>query len=241
MALEPNRVEVSPGETVTVVATAPVDWPAIFAGGVLAIAIALVLLGFGAALGFTATSPYEGEGLDARLFVIAAGLWLIWVQLVSFGAGGYVAARLRRLSSPTTVHEIEARDGLHGLLVWGVGVIAAAFISFAGLGGVSNAPPRSMTEQIASAATDVVAERTQNDITPPTGAKEEATAPEATAGPASLSEEEQVEAARRYVIIAAFITAASLLIGAVAAFFGAGKGGEHRDRSLVHPFFARLR
>jgi hypothetical protein len=41
-------------------------------------------------------------------------------------------------------------------------------------------------------------------------------------------------------VLAAFVTAASLLVGAVAAFYAAGQGGNHRDRGTVLPFF-RLR
>ncbi|MBL8550371.1 MAG: hypothetical protein JNJ73_10320 [Hyphomonadaceae bacterium] len=242
MALEPRRADAIPAADAGILpAQAPVDWSAIIAGAALATAIALVLLGFGAAMGLSAASPYEGEGIDARLFAIAAGLWLVWVQLVSFGAGGYLSARLRRVTRPTSEHDVEMRDGVHGLLVWAIGVIAAAFIAFAGIGGVTNAPERSLTEEIASAASDVVSERSENDITPAATPAEDATSRAADAAEATPAEEDQVEAARRTAIIAAFITAAALLIGAVAAFFGAGKGGEHRDRNLVLPLFARLR
>ena len=72
-----------------------VDWSAIFAGVVLTTAVALILLAFGAGLGLSVTSPYDGEGMNAALFALAAGLWLLWVQLLSFSIGGYVVGRLR--------------------------------------------------------------------------------------------------------------------------------------------------
>jgi hypothetical protein len=41
------------------------------------------------------------------------------------------------------------------------------------------------------------------------------------------------ERARHASIVAAFLTAASLLVGAVAAYFAATRGGNHRDRQTV--------
>ena len=48
-------------------------------------------------------------------------------------AGGYVAGRMRSRWHETG-HEVEFRDGLHGGLVWAVGVVigAALFLSAAG-------------------------------------------------------------------------------------------------------------
>ncbi len=56
-----------------------VQWGPILAGASIATATGLVLLAFGATLGLTVTSPYEGEGLSPVAFVIAAGLYLLWV------------------------------------------------------------------------------------------------------------------------------------------------------------------
>jgi hypothetical protein len=196
-------------------------------------AIALVLLGFGAALGLSVTSPYEGEGIDASLFPIAAGVWFLWVQLVSFSAGGYVAARLARPAAEATEHQIDVRDGMHGLLVWATAVVIAAAIAFAGIGGVSTAPEASPVEQITDVATDVVSERAAEDV-----------APEGEPAPAeamAADEEAQVEAARRLGVIAGFVTAASILLGAVAAFYCAGVGGRHRDSGAVVRFFVQSR
>ncbi len=55
----------------------------------------------------------------------------------------------------------------------------------------------------------------------------------------TASEEVRADAVRKWAIIAAFVAAASLLVGAAAAFFTAGLGGRHRDQGLVLPFFQR--
>jgi len=207
-----------------------VEWGAVFAGATITTAFALVLFAFGAALGLGFSSPYEGEGLSPAAFAIAAGLYLLWVQVMAFFFGGYVAARLRSRTPGLTEHESDVRDGLHGLIVWGAGVIAAAFIAFAGIGGVgaaAHAP--SATAGLSSSVGHVVDQQVQQS------AAEEATA-SAPADDATTAQR-RTEIARKLSIISAFITAASLLVGAVAAFYGAHSGGHHRDRNVSWEFF----
>ena len=92
-----------------------VDWPAIIAGTVVASAISLVLLSFGSALGLSMTSAYEGSGISAAGFAIAAALWLVWVEVSGFFAGGYLTGRMRRRNYDATEEESDIRDGSHGL------------------------------------------------------------------------------------------------------------------------------
>lgn len=72
-----------------------IDWPAIFAGAVVASAISFVLLTFGSAIGLSLTSAYEGSGIGLAGFGIAAGLWLVWAQISSVFGGAYLAGRMR--------------------------------------------------------------------------------------------------------------------------------------------------
>lgn len=58
-------------------AASAVSWPAIFAGGLVAIAVSLVMLTLGSGLGFAAASPWPHEGPSGNAFTIAAGVWLI--------------------------------------------------------------------------------------------------------------------------------------------------------------------
>ena len=109
-----------------------VDWPAIFAGAALAAAASFILGTFGAALGLSLASPIEGEGLRPAGVLIAVGLWSVWMTVSSFMAGGYVAGRLRRRVSDSTEHEVDIRDGSHGLIVWAVGVIFGALLLASG-------------------------------------------------------------------------------------------------------------
>jgi hypothetical protein len=213
----------------TAVAVAPrglVDWPAIFAGTVVTTAIALVLLTFGGALGLSMSSPYEGEGMAPAAFAIAAGLWLLWVQIVSFGAGGYVAGRLRPRVTGVSEYEVDVRDGLHGLVVWASGVIIAAVIAAATIGGATTAARTAETASDPAAAVAAVVTEEANEA----AAEETVTNPEAADETAT---ERRAEVARKLTVVSAFITAASLLIGAVIAMFAAGLGGRHRDEQTV--------
>jgi hypothetical protein len=110
-----------------------VEWPAVFAGAVLAAALSFVLLTFGTAVGLSATSPWPGSGLSAKLVASIAIFWVLAQQIGSLMIGGYVAGRLR-----TRWHEqgdeAEFRDGLHGGLVWAIGILVSAFLIFATAG-----------------------------------------------------------------------------------------------------------
>lgn len=208
-----------------------VEWGAILAGATIATAIALILLGFGAALGLGFASPYDGEGMSPVAFAVAAGLYLLWVQVMAFFFGGYVAARLKARTPSLSEHEVDVRDGLHGLIVWGVGVIAAAVIAMAGIGGATATASTAQDAQV-TASTSVA--QVVNEQVQESAAKEAQTDMQATT---ATTDERRAEVARKFSIIAAFIGAASLLVGAAAAFFGAHSGGNHRDSAATWVFF----
>lgn len=114
-----------------------VDWAAIIAGAVLATAITFVLFAFGSALGLSLTSPYEGESSSLWGIAIAAGLWVLWVQICSFGAGAYLTGRLRRRAYDASEHESDIRDASHGLLVWALATLLGAVIAVSTISGAA--------------------------------------------------------------------------------------------------------
>jgi hypothetical protein len=111
-----------------------VEWGAVLAGAFLAAAISFVLLTFGAAIGLSATSPWPNSGASAKLIATLAVLWAMMQQIGAFMAGGYVAGRMRSRWHETTQHEVEFRDGLHGGLVWAVGIVIGAALAMATAG-----------------------------------------------------------------------------------------------------------
>ncbi len=98
------------------------DWPAIFGGGVVAVAVASVFTGFGAALGLSTISAEPGEG-SFNLMLIVSALWVVVSLVASYMAGGYIAGRMRRRVDSAGADEVTIRDGINGLVVWGLGIV----------------------------------------------------------------------------------------------------------------------
>jgi hypothetical protein len=103
------------------------DWHAILGGGVVAVAIASVFTGFGAALGLSTISAKPGEG-SFSVMLILSGVWVVVTLVASYMAGGYIAGRMRRRVDSVNAEEVTARDGLNGLVVWGLGIIVSVLV-----------------------------------------------------------------------------------------------------------------
>jgi hypothetical protein len=129
-----------------------VEWPAVLAGAVLAAALSFVFLTFGTAIGLSATSPWPGSGLSAKVVASIAIFWVMAQQIGSLMIGGYVAGRLRTRWHEKG-HEADFRDGLHGGLVWAVGVVISALLVFATAGAVARTGAEVAGKTAASAVT----------------------------------------------------------------------------------------
>jgi hypothetical protein len=109
-----------------------VSWAAVAAGAITAAALTLVLLAFGAGMGFSAVSPWSNSGISAGTFEIGTGLYLICVAMIASSIGGYIAGRLRTKWVGVHTHEVFFRDTAHGFLAWGLAtVLSAAFLATA--------------------------------------------------------------------------------------------------------------
>jgi hypothetical protein len=106
-------------------------WNPVLAGAIVAAALSFVLLSFGSAIGLAVVSPSSSWRDTSSALALLGGLWLLLTALASFGLGGYLAGRLRTPWSVATPHEVEFRDGLHGLLVWGLAIIIGVGLTFA--------------------------------------------------------------------------------------------------------------
>ncbi|HTJ58549.1 MAG TPA: hypothetical protein VL418_13390 [Devosiaceae bacterium] len=281
-----------------------VDWAAIVAGILLASAIALVMLTFGSAIGLSFANFRGGTGVSPVWIGIAAASWLLWVEISSLMAGGYLAGRMRRRIHDATEHESDLRDGVHGLIVWAGTLLIGAVIATSGIGAAANAignvvgTATNMAATAAGSAAGATANRSGFDPTayftdallrPAANVPAAAPggAPAANAGQAtaevgrilanaavngSISDDDKTylgqvvarttglppneatqrvdqvlanvdaakqkavdaaETARKTSVLAAFLTAASLLVAAVAAYWAAMAGGNHRDKQVV--------
>jgi hypothetical protein len=119
-----------------------VSWAAITAGAIAAAALTLVLLAFGAGMGFSAVSPWGNSGVSTSTFQIGTGVYLIVVAMLASTIGGFIAGRLRTRWVGVHTHEVFFRDTAHGFLAWGLAsVVSAAFLTAAASNIAGNASP----------------------------------------------------------------------------------------------------
>ena len=131
------------------------EWGPVILGALTATAISVVLLTFGAALGLSVVSPYPYAGISAKGLAVLTGTYVALVTVASFGAGGYLAGRLRSPWSGAVGNEVTEshfRDGSYGLGVWALGVVLGAALAVSGVGGILKTAVGSTTA-IAAAGT----------------------------------------------------------------------------------------
>jgi hypothetical protein len=108
------------------------EWTPVIAGAIAASALSFVLFTFGASLGIALASSSPSWRDASVALALLSGLYIILVSVASFGLGGYIAGRLRsRWAASTDPDEVEFRDGVHGLLVWGLAVALGALLASA--------------------------------------------------------------------------------------------------------------
>jgi hypothetical protein len=112
-----------------IVAPTYLHWSPIFAGAIVAAAVSFVLISFGSGLGLAVASPSATWRDTSSVLALLGGLWLLLTSLAAFGLGGYLAGSLREAWSTAPPDAVEYRDGIHGLLVWGLAILIGAFLT----------------------------------------------------------------------------------------------------------------
>ncbi|WP_246801303.1 hypothetical protein [Bradyrhizobium genosp. L] len=105
-----------------------VSWAAILAGAAASCALTLLLLSFGAGMGFAVVSPWAGSGVSSTTFEIGTGLYFIVMAMISSAVGGYLAGRLRTKWTGIHTDEVQFRDTAHGFLAWAVASVFGAMV-----------------------------------------------------------------------------------------------------------------
>ena len=123
--------------------TSYVDFSAAWAGALLALAVSFILLTFGAAVGFSAVSPWTTT-TGGKALSFGAAFWVLLVEAWAFALGGYISGRMRHRWHDGVASEVTFRDGAHGLLMWGLAIVLGAIIaasaaSYAGSNGIASA------------------------------------------------------------------------------------------------------
>ena len=267
-----------------------VEWGSVFAGALAASALSFVLLTAGAAIGLSLVSPYESESYG-RVAGLLAVFWAIAVPILSFLVGGYIAGRMRSAWDAAASDEVQFRDGIHGLLVWSLSVVAGGVLAFlaaatvaqtgahVAAGGMSDrgavVAPAVDTLFGASVAQAAAAPAGEPEATlaPPAGraavvdadarstvsrtlvaaAAEEQLSPsrkqtlaQIVAEHTGLSQAEAekrvdqayadaqkaLEKARQAAVLTGLGTVTALLVGLLAAWYAAQRGGHHRDNNI---------
>lgn len=120
-------------------ATARIEWGPVIAGALVAAALGTIAIAFGGAVGLSLTSPWPNSGISLWSSLVFVGYWSVVVQIMSFAAGGYLAARLRSGVAMRGEHN-RFDDGAHGLLMWAIGIIMMAILAaFGGTVAAGNA------------------------------------------------------------------------------------------------------
>lgn len=121
----------SPRPVAQAAAVKRASWGAILAGAVVASALMILFTTFGIGIGAAALDPQYDRNPASEMGTGSA-VYLVVTQLIAFGAGGYIAARLAGIPRPIT-------SVLHGAAVWAVGTIFLAWATFMGAGAMFGA------------------------------------------------------------------------------------------------------
>lgn len=126
------------------IAVRRVSWGAIIAGGVIAMAIWIMLTLLGTGIGMTIAQPSAG-GTGTNIGIsIAGGIWWIVTGLLALAIGGYAASRLAGVTS--------TMDGvLQGVTTWAATTLVMFFLLTTVVGGLAGGA-FSMASSVASTA-----------------------------------------------------------------------------------------
>jgi hypothetical protein len=122
-ALQPGDIPATNESSVSAI-----SWASIAAGAAVAAAASLLLVALGTGLGFASLSPWSNEGPSATTFTVMTAVWLIVVQWLASGLGGYLTGRFRTKWVGTHTHEVFFRDTAHGFVTWSVATLATSVI-----------------------------------------------------------------------------------------------------------------
>src|SRR4051795_6098462 len=140
----------------------PVSWAAIIGGAVTAVAITLLLVALGSGIGLASVSPWSSANPSSTTFTLLAAVWLIIVQWLSSGLGGYLAGRLRTKWTSLHTDEVFFRDTAHGFLAWALASILVAAFATSSVSSAVSSAGRAISGA-ASTATQAVASQTSGD------------------------------------------------------------------------------
>ncbi len=204
-----------------------VTWGSTFLGAVVALVTAFMLNVLGAALGVAAVAIVPSAHSAAISGVIGM-LWVAIANLVALGFGAWVAGR-------STANPDHHGGTMQGIAVWAVTSVAILFIAGSALAGIGNATMRT-ADMVAGADPSALGQGDGglSGQPPATGQYPGASQAPATAQGDATAQQEDAAAlqaaatkAAAATASAAFGTFLAMVLGLVAAIFGARAGARH--------------
>lgn len=105
------------------------NWSALLAGTVIALAIEVTLGLLGAGIGFSAINPGSASGASAGGLGLGALIWWTVSSVLALAAGAYGATLVSRSRRPV--------DGvMHGLAIWGLTLLLTFYLLTSAVGGI---------------------------------------------------------------------------------------------------------
>ncbi|RWK95129.1 MAG: hypothetical protein EOR53_15535 [Mesorhizobium sp.] len=105
-----------------------VNWGPIIAGAFAASTLTFILMLVGSGLGLTMVSPRSNESASVTTFAVSTAIWLVIVQWLSSGLGGYLTGRLRTKWVGIHTDETFFRDTAHGFMAWALATLLVVFV-----------------------------------------------------------------------------------------------------------------
>jgi hypothetical protein len=133
----------------TVVPVTYLQWRPTVAAAFITAAAFFVFMTFAAAMGLAVDSASPAWRDTSVGLVVLSGAWIVLTAIGSFALGGYIAGRVRS-SLRAAADEVHFRDGLHGLLTWGVAVVIGVGLTWASATTVNKSAPTNNVARPAS-------------------------------------------------------------------------------------------
>ncbi|HWY64647.1 MAG TPA: hypothetical protein VNX61_05485 [Rhizomicrobium sp.] len=249
----------APGERAVATHLSHFQWSAILGGAAAVAGTSLTLNAFGAGIGLSVVSSAPTWRDSSAVYWFIGGVFLLFVSVISFAIGGYISGRMRTPLNADTV-ETEFRDGMQGLVTWGVAVALAALLALGATAQSAAGESIIATElddlfrsgkviddiayRRAEAARILLKSSGHNGV-PNTDRTYLTTITSIVAGVPEVEAKSRVDdaiaassqalhRARVAAVMQAFFVAAALFVGAVIAWYAATEGGKDRELGAYH-------
>lgn len=215
----PHYSPVSPSEDIRTIEINRVAWGAIFAGVALALIAQVLLNMIGIGIGMATLDPGTGDNPSLGGFGIGAGIWWVLSGIIASFLGGLAAGRLSGQPRPDTA-------AWHGLIAWAVTSIVVVYLLSTAvsslIGGAMGALGSlvSTAANAASANPNVTADSVLSGVQSATAGTDLNAVGAQVAQGATQAAQTATDAASTI----AWVSAISLILGGVAAWFGGRTG-----------------